>query len=214
MKDIFYKFRENVLRIFSRKNLVWHLLAIALTYFAVVSNFDWNYYVFFNGSKLQTFLFGGVIIGGLVPIFLPIVLFLLGWLRKNTLGVVGAAVAQAGILGWLVSSTYKAFTGRIQPPVHIDSITDISRSFQFGFLKHGIFWGWPSSHTTVAFAVATTFFILYPKNLSIRILSALFAFYVGIGVSLSIHWFSDFLAGAIIGTLIGFVVGKAFKSKF
>jgi membrane-associated phospholipid phosphatase len=38
----------------------------------------------------------------------------------------------------------------------------------------------------------------------------LYAFYVGIGVSLTIHWFSDFVAGAIIGSVVGAVVGKCF----
>ena len=41
----------------------------------------------------------------------------------------------------------------------------------------------------------------------------LYAFYVGIGVSMTIHWFSDFAAGAIIGSVIGAVVGKCFCSK-
>ena len=37
-----------------------------------------------------------------------------------------------------------------------------------------------------------------------------YAFCVGIGVSMTIHWFSDFSAGAIIGTVIDVVVGKCF----
>jgi hypothetical protein len=36
------------------------------------------------------------------------------------------------------------------------------------------------------------------------------ALYIGVGVSMTIHWFSDFSAGAIIGTAIGAVVGKSF----
>ncbi|HTE48387.1 MAG TPA: phosphatase PAP2 family protein, partial [Candidatus Paceibacterota bacterium] len=74
-------------------------------------------------------------------------------------------------------------------------------------------WGWPSSHATIAFAVATTLFVLYPKNLAVRILALLSAFYIGIGVSMSIHWFSDFISGAILGSLIGFIVGRAFLAR-
>jgi len=44
------------------------------------------------------------------------------------------------------------------------------------------------------------------------LVAILYAFYVGIGVSLTIHWFSDFAAGAIIGSVIGAVVGKSFGS--
>ena len=36
-----------------------------------------------------------------------------------------------------------------------------------------------------------------------------YAFYVGIGVSATIHWFSEFAAGGIFGTLVGVVVGKS-----
>jgi membrane-associated phospholipid phosphatase len=44
------------------------------------------------------------------------------------------------------------------------------------------------------------------------LLAILYAFYVGMGVSMTIHWFSDFVAGAIIGSVIGAVVGKSFRS--
>jgi membrane-associated phospholipid phosphatase len=36
---------------------------------------------------------------------------------------------------------------------------------------------------------------------------------VGMGVSIRIHWFSEFLAGAIIGSVIGAVVGKSFHHR-
>ena len=41
----------------------------------------------------------------------------------------------------------------------------------------------------------------------------LYAFYVGLGVSVTIHWFSEFVAGAIIGSVIGAVVGRGFKTR-
>jgi hypothetical protein len=37
-----------------------------------------------------------------------------------------------------------------------------------------------------------------------------YALYVGIGVSMAIHWLSNFVAGAILGTVIGGVVGESF----
>jgi F0F1-type ATP synthase assembly protein I len=36
------------------------------------------------------------------------------------------------------------------------------------------------------------------------------AFYIGLGVSMMIHWFSDFVAGAILGMVIGVLVRKSF----
>lgn len=87
---------------------------------------------------------------------------------------------------------------------------DISHFFHFGFLRGGVFWGWPSSHTTIAFAMAVTVFILYPKRRWLGVAAVLYAFYIGIGVSTTIHWFSDFVAGAIIRSVIGSLVWKSF----
>jgi hypothetical protein len=39
----------------------------------------------------------------------------------------------------------------------------------------------------------------------------LYAFYIDLGVSVTIHWFSEFVAGAIIGSVIGTVVGRSFR---
>jgi membrane-associated phospholipid phosphatase len=96
---------------------------------------------------------------------------------------------------------------------YINVITDISHQFQFGFWEHGIFWGWPSSHTTVAFAMAVSLMYLYPKNKLIRYLAPLYALYIGLGISIGIHWFSEFIAGIIFGSLIGVVVGRFFKGR-
>ncbi|HTV62754.1 MAG TPA: hypothetical protein VMH30_09320, partial [Verrucomicrobiae bacterium] len=41
------------------------------------------------------------------------------------------------------------------------------------------------------------------------IAAILYACYIGIGVSMTIHWFSDFAAGAIIGMVVGTTVGKS-----
>ena len=136
-------------------------------------------------------------------------LFVVGFIIQSSRTVLtGWAIGQAALLGSLVSSTYKAFTGRVHP-AHIVG-ADISHVFQFGFLRGGVFWGWPSSHTTIAFAMAVTVFTLFPKQRWLGWVAILYAFYVGIGVSMTIHWFSDFVAGAIIGSVIGAVVGKSF----
>jgi len=90
---------------------------------------------------------------------------------------------------------------------------DSSRGFQFGFLKGGVFWGWPSGHTTVTFAMTVCLIVLYPKNKMAVFLALLYALYIGLGISVTIHWFSEFVAGAIIGSVIGTVVGKSFRTK-
>jgi membrane-associated phospholipid phosphatase len=118
-------------------------------------------------------------------------------------------VAKAEVLGYAISIFYKVFTGRAAPLFYSYSLdNDISRAFHFGFWQNGVFWGWPSSHTAVAFAMAAALVLLFPKNRFVQIAAPLYAFAIGLGVSVSIHWFSDFIAGAILGTLAGYVAFK------
>jgi membrane-associated phospholipid phosphatase len=95
-------------------------------------------------------------------------------------------------------------------PAHGDG-TDLTHVFKFGLLRGGVFWGWPSSHTTIAFAMAVTVFKLYPKQKWLGYLAITYAFYIGLGVSITIHWLSDFVAGALIGSAIGIVVATCFS---
>lgn len=202
----------NILRVFSLRYISWHLLAIILTYATVVSNLDWKYFLFVRNTTLNTVFFPALIIGGLLPIILPVSLLAIGYMRKSIrIKTIGFALTQSAIIGSVVSSTYKAFTGRVQPNMQ-DLILDSSHQFNFGFLEHGIFWGWPSSHTTIAFAMAVTAIYVFPNIRKMPYIALLYALYIGFGVSLSIHWFSEFIAGAIIGSIIGIVVGKSFRT--
>lgn len=192
-----------------------HILAVLGTYVIVMTNFDWYYFIHMRASNILTSVFSpAIVIGGIVPILIPFLTILLGYVLKNKKTVIiGWTFAQAMILGSFISSTYKFFTGRVQPNTH-DLLTNISHGFNFGFDKHGIFWGWPSSHTTIAFAMAFSLIQLFPKNRLVQVLALLYAFYIGIGISFSIHWFSEFFAGALIGSVIGIMVGNNFKNTF
>lgn len=195
--------------------LVWHMVAILLTYALVISGFDWHYFEITRGSIFQELTLPAAIIGFFVPIVVPVSMYILAEIHRNKkLEKAAAALAQAGIIAWCISSLYKAFTGRIQPEFLTNtSSIDISHDFNFGFYNHGIFWGWPSSHTAVAFAMSVAFFVMYPKLKFRGYMALVYALYIGIGVSISIHWFSDFLAGALMGTAIGIAVGKTFLAS-
>jgi membrane-associated phospholipid phosphatase len=215
MRGFFYNLPKNILECFRGYNLLWHLVAIILTFIFVTSGFDWLYFMSSRRPLLQSLLFPAVRLGGRLPVLMPLALYVIGNLGKNVKAVnAGYATGQAVIIGLLISSCYKAVTGRVHPP-RLLTVTqgaiDISREFRFGFLRGGAFWGWPSSHTTIAFAMAVTLLTLDPKNKSVRYIAIFYAFYIGFGVSISIHWFSDFVAGAIIGTVIGVVTGKSFR---
>jgi membrane-associated phospholipid phosphatase len=215
MSIFFDNLPKNILKCFKGYNILWHLLAIILTYIIVTSGFDWLYLKSTRSILLQSILFPAVRLGSRVPIFVPLVLYAAGKARDNlrTIKTAGA-LAQAALIGLLIAAVYKAFTGRVHPPRLLDQNTvDSSRNFLFGFMRNGIFWGWPSSHTTVAFAMSVALIMMYPKNNIIRYTAMAYALYIGFGVSISIHWFSDFIAGAIIGSVIGVVVGKSFRDK-
>jgi membrane-associated phospholipid phosphatase len=209
MKQLVLTLPGNIVRCFKGRMALWHFLAIVLTLILVSSGFDWLYFRSTRSPILRSWMFPAVVIGGVLPIYLPLLLLLIGVLPgKSRITLAGWAVAQAEIIGALICIAYKAMTGRAHPPHGIGP--DLSHVFKFGFLRGGVFWGWPSSHTTVAFAMAAAVFTLFPKQRWLGIAAMAYALYVGIGVSMTIHWFSDFVAGAIVGTVIGVTVGKSF----
>lgn len=201
----------NIFNCFRGRMIVWHLIAILLTFLLVATGLDWAYFCSTRNHELLSWMWPAAVIGQLMPIVLPIYLLIIGSTINNvTITRTAWAIGQAALIGLLIASTYKAFTGRPHPP-H-DLATDTSHVFHFGFLQGGVFWGWPSSHTATAFAVSVTLFILLPQKRWLGIAAIAYAFYIGFGVSMTIHWLSDFVAGAIIGTIIGVTVGKSYLS--
>lgn len=214
-RDFFYRFPTNFIRCFRGVNLFWQMLAIGLTYACVVSSFDWWYFESTRGQFIFNLAFPSAVLGFFVPAFIPLSLYVYGVIKKSHVWKkVGAALVQTVILSSVVAAGYKAFTGRIPPELTaLPGAPDLSTIFHFGFLRGGIFWGWPSSHTAVAFALSAALITLFPRRKSIVIPAALYALYIGLGVSVTIHWFSDFLAGMVIGTVIGVVVGSSFRDR-
>ena len=212
MPDLLHKLPKNVITIFSGRNLLYHLLAIVLTILIVQSGLDWAYYRWTRAAFFAQLALPAIMLGSVLPIFGTLAVLVVGLIGKRQSIITTAwALGQSVILGYLISIFYKAWTGRI-PPL-FNSLTDTSHGFQFGFLKGGIFWGWPSSHTTIAFAMSVCLITLFPKNRMVLVLALVYAFYVGLGVSVSIHWLSEFVAGAIIGGLVGGVVGRSFRER-
>jgi membrane-associated phospholipid phosphatase len=210
MKEFFSTLPRNIIGCLKGQMILWHVITIVLTFILVTAGFDWLYFRSTRNPVLRSWMFPAAPIGGLVPIILPLVLLAVGIVTKSAKTSLAArAVIQAEVIGALFAAAYKAITGRAHPSHGVGA--DISHVFRFGFLRGGVFWGWPSSHTTIAFATAITIFTLLPKQRWLGYLAITYALYIGVGVSMTIHWFSDFAAGAIIGTVIGSVVGRSFS---
>jgi membrane-associated phospholipid phosphatase len=221
--ELFYRFPRNLVAIFSGRNLLWHGAAILMTIAIVAWGGDWAYYRWTRAEAFFALARPALGLGMLMPVLWPLALLLVGLALKNRrLMSIGWALGQAAILAYLVTSGYKALTGRRPPPFHGHvgrlalegpALMDSSHGFQFGFLRGGIFWGWPSGHTTVAFSMAVCLIMFYPKNRFVLFCGLLYGLYIGLSVSVTIHWFSEFAAGAIIGSVVGMTVGRSFQSK-
>ena len=105
---------------------------------------------------------------------------------------VGAAALAAGI-GIVIFLTLKRTTGRRRPcAVEPHCWSTLLPPDQFSF---------PSGHTITAFAVAVSLGIFYP-----HLLAGLLFIAVSVAVSrilLGMHFLSDVLAGALVGTSLG-----------
>jgi membrane-associated phospholipid phosphatase len=74
---------------------------------------------------------------------------------------------------------------------------------------------WPSGHTGSMFALVSSLVAFYPDELWIALIGYPAAVGVGLGmIEGDYHWFSDVVAGALIGHIIGWVTGTQFRRAF
>jgi membrane-associated phospholipid phosphatase len=212
--DIFYHLDDHLVGSFTDNYGMNHVLAISSSYALVEGGVDWKWNTYANNHGISKAGFVSVMVGGIVPIAAPLGLYIYGRSAEDQkLQITGLALGQAAMLSVGISSAYKAFTGR-RPPNGRNLARgpyDYSEDFKFGFLNRGVYNGWPSSHTMNAFAMATTLTELYPDNSTLKYLAFGYASIIGLGVSTNIHWFSDAVAGALIGYSIGKTVGTGFR---
>jgi len=191
---------------------------IIATYALVASGLDWQYFLFTQIYVPRAVLYTADIAGFLLPLILLLTFFCswLLWRQRKYLCCL-RAIMYATLLGFTLSTFLKIFAGRVSPPHGHSGSTvafiDNSSDFNFGFMQEQIFGGWPSSHTTIAFAIATSLAIIMPPRWYIRAMLFGTALFVGLGVSFGWHWLSEFVAGVLLGVPIGIVVGQHYKVK-
>lgn len=215
---LFYHIDKHFVGSFTYNDGLNHILAAGLSFGIIKSGLDWKVNrAAYNNKSIANAGFPSVTAGGFVPIALPLGLLAYGKIEKNgDIQNTALALGQAAIISVVMSSAYKAITGRRPPGIlHGGSgdSNDYSGDFKFGFMNRGVYNGWPSSHTMNAFAMAATLSELYPNETTLKTVAFTYASLIGLGVSVNIHWFSDAVAGAFIGYSIGKVVGADFAEK-
>jgi membrane-associated phospholipid phosphatase len=158
-----------------------------------------------------------VYIGYIAPAIMPVALYLTGLsLHDKKLQVTGLALTQALALTVGMQSIFKMSTGRALPDLitrldHTrDSRTD-DFSGEFNWFNMNFIGGWPSGHTANAFSAAAVISEMYHDNAAVQVGVWTYAALMGLGMSISVHWASDVLAGALMGFAIGKTVGRSFR---
>lgn len=223
---ILHDYWQNIYRSFFGFKGVAVVLAIAVTVAMVLTPVDRQLQDLIQswdplGKTLPlVFLIGGNV-WHLVAGF---AIYLAGRARKNqSLQVAGCASLQATLSQFFVVTFLKAFSGRRGPlDLHgehhapFPKTTDAT-DFRFDFWNHTFSDGrffWPSGHTAATIAFVSALAAYYPEKRWIRWVGYPFvALTAWAMVDGDFHWFSDIIAGAIIGHVIGWTIGRHFRRE-
>ncbi len=219
--SVFGNFGNNILHSFIGRNLDYQLAAVVVTPPIVSSDLDYRIEHFFNQHPAYGKWADPVpYTGELLPFIAGGSLLAYAGLEHND-EVLGAsfAVIQASIIELMDNIALKAITGRPAPNWRRHSSMDaLSEEFRFGFLRGGIWNGWPSGHTGATMAVVSALTSYYPHSTWLKIAGYGLVAYTMYAVSSvdrgSMHWFSDAVAGAFMAYAIGSTVGSYYRRVY
>jgi membrane-associated phospholipid phosphatase len=209
---------ENISEIYSNENLIYHSAAIGLTYAFVKLGYDAD--ILSSVSKMQgrtTNLVGhtGIFTGYLLPIVLPATMYLSSN-QDDELRMASYAIMQSVGISVAIGTVLKAFTGRKPPKFDSTNKRELSENFQFGFLKGGIHYGWPSGHLMVNTALAATLASFYKDKNWVQYSCMGYVLFLTSSIVLhgEAHWFSEVVAGTLFGYAVGTVIGNNFRNNY
>lgn len=131
----------------------------------------------------------------------------------------GYAAAQATVIAVPTVLLLKALTGRDDADIESEeSAYDQSLKWRFGFLRGGVYNGWPSGHVTTSTAIISSLIHFYsnsnlPKIIGYPLIAAITASVTLHGQG-QMHWLSESIAGALIGYAIGWTVGDRLRDAY
>jgi len=143
-----------------------------------------------NGGKVMTFITNS---DNPVTFSIPVGLFATGLITKNKEMQVNGLehLSSTAVSGILTAALKFAFSRPRPKKTYPDDIVVYTKAGSYSF---------PSGHTSQAFATATALSLLYPKW---YIIAPAYLWASGVGYSrmyLGVHYPSDVLAGAVIGS--------------
>lgn len=224
---VFEGFWSNIRRTFRGPNAVFYLLAVGLTLTLVLSGTERTLQDIFQAHALidlptaRWFLHAGEF---WTPITAAALLAIALARRDRLLRGAAAASLQAVLATFLVSTLLKGATGRRGPlragaepgSSHLFKTTDHT-DFAFDIWNRVVGDGrffWPSGHTASTAALVAALVAYFPEHRWLAWVGYPLILLMGLAmIEGDFHWVSDVIAGALIGHVIGWTIGKRFRNR-
>ncbi|HKP60608.1 MAG TPA: phosphatase PAP2 family protein [Polyangiales bacterium] len=217
---------EGLIGSFTWPAVLWHISAVAVTPPLVYTLDEPVQRALQHPSDVRDALaHATLIVGAITPVAVPLTLYLGGLAADDSeLATAGAAALQAAAVEVLVVSTLKWLTDRAGPYPDGDptrsralGFRDSTEANDFNFNPFDLSGGlrWPSGHTASNVAVVSALFAFYPDELWIAAIGYPLALAIGFEmIDGDYHWLSDVVAGALIGHVIGWTIGRNFRRHY
>lgn len=137
-----------------------------------------------------------------IPFYLLLIAYLVYRYRRQSLPMLGMAIAAVGLADFVASGIFKPYFARLRPchDTEISAMVNFIQGCggQFGFM---------SSHSSTAFALAVFFnLILSDRYFIFKIVLVAWAVIVSYSrVYLGVHYPGDILAGALLGSFLAYL---------
>ena len=199
---------------YAARNSLAHAGALGATWLLVESGLDADIQRWAARQSETLFIAfsAPALIGGfVVPVAVPLYMMRSEAARTRDGGM---AAAQAVLVSFAATNLLKEVTGR---PPDAETPRDVDKRswrFGFGFLRGGVFHGWPSWHAMTNMALAASLSRYYDDSRRVRYWGYGWAACVleaaTIGDQGGVHWLSDVVAGGLMGWVIGRTVAEGF----
>jgi len=214
----FHQFWSNTADSFSDDRLWYHGVAAGSTYVLARSGADRKIQDVFQEDPVgRAYGFGALVLGG---VWQPLIGGILYYNIDTEISTAGSAVLQAAVLNFAITSVLKFTTWRPDPledgdPLNKEDGFCGNSSDATIFFDVGGGCVWPSGHSASAVSLVSSLYAFYPEEQWIAYIGYPIAAIIGMGmVESDEHWFSDVVAGALIGHAIGWTIGKNFRRDF